>query len=169
MLHFNRRSIAAGVGAGVFGAFIPLPVQTLAAVLVSVLTRGNLAVAAAFTLVSNPATYAPLYYTCFVVGNFLMGNPEREPFSLELTHLLDNIVTLGTPLMLGCLLLGTLFGFLSYMGVSMLWRFHVVRSWDARRIRRKLHKERLREQEEAQRQELKQGPRPDSAQDKAQD
>jgi uncharacterized protein (DUF2062 family) len=165
MLHFNRRSIPAGVGAGVFAAFIPLPIQTLVAVVVSIFARGNIAVALGFTFVSNPATYAPLYYFCFMLGNFLLGNPEREPISFEMTHLLTNIVTYGKPLMLGCLLMGALCGLLSYFGVSMLWRLHVVRNWDARRIKRKRAKERLRHEEELQRQEMEQGHQTNSASD----
>lgn len=162
MLHFNRRSISAGVGAGVFAAFLPLPLQTVIAVIVSVWARGNIAVAAGFTWISNPATYAPLYYTCFVLGNFLLGNPEREPVSFELAHLISNIVTFGKPLLLGCLILGTLGGLLSYAGINMLWRLHVVRNWDARRIKRKRAKERLRHIEELQRQELEEGHKPES-------
>jgi uncharacterized protein (DUF2062 family) len=142
LLHFNRKSIPVGVGCGVFAAFIPLPVQILVGVTLAIWFRGNIAAAAGSTLISNPATYAPIYYFCFVTGNYLLGNPAHEPMNFDLGSLLDNILTIGKPLLIGCFVWGLICGVVSYFAVSMLWRLHVVRNWDARRIRRHRAKQR---------------------------
>ena len=60
--HFNRRAVARGVAVGAFfGLMIPVA-QIPAAAIASLLLRGNLWIAAVSTLISNPFTYAPLYY-----------------------------------------------------------------------------------------------------------
>jgi hypothetical protein len=59
---FTRRSVALGVALGVFfGLLIPIAQIPLSAAAAIVL-RANIPTAMASTLVSNPVTYAPLYY-----------------------------------------------------------------------------------------------------------
>ncbi|MDX1695882.1 MAG: DUF2062 domain-containing protein [Ketobacteraceae bacterium] len=155
LLHFNRRSIAAGVFCGVFAAFIPLPVQMFAAIVLAVIFRGNLAVAVGFTWVSNPLTYIPIYYFCYRVGEFIMGRPVDEAgneitiqikpliadfFAGDFSGLMSFFFTSGTQLMLGCFLVGLLSAGISYVLVGYLWRAHVHKSWRVRRLARKQKK-----------------------------
>ncbi len=155
LLHFNRRSIAAGVFCGVFAAFIPLPVQMFAAIVMAVLFRGNLAVAVGFTWVSNPLTYIPIYYFCYLVGEFIMGSPTdaagneitinikaliSDMFAGEFTDLMGFFITSGAQLLLGCFLIGLLASAISYLLVGYLWRVHVLKSWKVRRLARKQKK-----------------------------
>ena len=155
LLHFNRRSIAAGVFCGVLAAFIPLPVQMFAAVILAVIFRGNLAVAVGFTWVSNPLTYIPIYYFCFLVGEFIMGSPTdaagnevainikgliADVFAGDFSHLMTFFVTSGAQLLLGCFLIGLLSAGISYFLVGYLWRAHVAKSWRVRRLARKQKK-----------------------------
>lgn len=140
LLHFNRRSIPMGVAAGVFAAFIPLPVQMFLALGLAIWGRGNIAVAAGFTWISNPATYAPLYYACYVLGTFLIGKPvdaNGEPLHFELATLAGNILTVGKPLLLGCVIVGFISAVISFFIVRMLWRLHAIRNWETRRLKRK--------------------------------
>lgn len=155
LLHFNRRSIAIGVFCGLFAAFIPLPVQMFAAVILAVFLRGNLAVSVGFTWVSNPVTYIPLYYFCYLVGVFILGRPTDEAgniitinmeqliddiFAGELANLTDFFLTAGLQLMLGCLIIGLISGVAGYFIVDYLWRMHVIKSWKIRRLVRKQRK-----------------------------
>ncbi|MCC7326874.1 MAG: DUF2062 domain-containing protein [Burkholderiales bacterium] len=75
---FNRRTVAVGVGVGVFFGFIVPILQIAGAAVFAVLLRGNLPVAAASTLVSNPFTYAPIAVAAYHVGSALIGAPEGE-------------------------------------------------------------------------------------------
>ena len=152
LLHFNRRSIATGVFCGMMGAFVPLPVQMFVAVILAIFLRGNLAVAVGFTWFSNPLTYIPLYYFCFLVGEFIVGAPTdaagnpipvnmekliNDIFSGELSNLAEFFVTNGSQLLLGCLLVGLVSGGTGYLMVSYLWRLHVLKHWKLRRESRK--------------------------------
>ena len=145
LLHFNRRSVSAGMCVGVFAAFIPLPVQMFVAVVLALLVRGNIAVAAASTWISNPLTYGPLYYVCYLIGGFFLGEPlgaDGQPLAFELSSILENIWTIGKPLLLGCTVVGIVLGALSYASVRYVWRLHILNHWKARRAGRKTPKER---------------------------
>ena len=140
LLHFNRRSVSAGMCVGVFAAFIPLPVQMFVAIALALIVRGNIAVAAAATWISNPFTYGPLYYVCYLVGVLFLGEPlgsDGQPVVFELSSIVKNIWTIGKPLLLGCAVVGTVLGIISYISVRYLWRWHIVRSWSVRRAKRK--------------------------------
>lgn len=139
LLHFNRRSVSAGMFAGIFAAFVPLPIQMFLAISLSLVARGNIAVAAASTWISNPFTYAPLYYFCYLIGIFFLGEPldaNGAPIAFELATILDNIWTVGKPLLFGCAIVGTILGLLSYVAVRYLWRLHILRHWNTRRRKR---------------------------------
>lgn len=155
LLHFNRRSISAGVFAGTFGAFIPLPVQMIVGVLLAILVRGNLAVAIGFTWFSNPLTYIPLYYFCYQVGEFILGKPtnaEGEIINIDIQQIISDVFTgnfdkfselfqtAGLQLMSGCVLVGLVTGLLGYIAVSALWRAHVIRGWKRRKEKRQRKK-----------------------------
>lgn len=152
LLHFNRRSISVGVFCGVFAAFIPLPIQMFVAVILAILLRGNLAAAVGFTWISNPVTYIPLYYFCYLIGVFLLGDPtdaQGNIIDIDMAQLIDDIfageldnlsqffLTSGMQLMLGCVIVGLICAGFSYITVNYLWRFHVIKNWKERRLARK--------------------------------
>jgi hypothetical protein len=79
----ERGSIARGVAIGVFfGLLLPLA-QFLFAVGFAILLRGHVAAAAAATLVSNPLTFAPLYWLAHRIGSTLLGSWKRRPQSRD--------------------------------------------------------------------------------------
>src|SRR5690606_40712820 len=63
--HFNRRSVSAGMFAGIFAAFMPPGLQLFIAIPLGVALRGNLAVAFGATWITNPFTYVPVYFACY--------------------------------------------------------------------------------------------------------
>ena len=143
--HVNRRSVARGVAMGVFfGLMIPIA-QIPAAAIASLLLRGNLLIAAASTLVSNPLTYGPLYYFAYRLGAGVIG--ARTPANLtaeaveQPMRMIDSlaqawawITGIGQPLLLGMLIMAVTGAFIAYWGTQLVWRMRVTAKW--RRLRR---------------------------------
>ena len=148
--HLNRRSVSAGIFAGVLCAFIPLPLQIFVAIFLCFIIHGNLPISVASTWVSNPFTYIPLYYFCYEVGALIIGvpmdlagNPIRVNFDLILSDFdgfMKQLAELGWkaigPLFLGCFIVGIISSTLSFVAIRLLWRLHIYRAWQRRRERR---------------------------------
>jgi hypothetical protein len=60
-----------------FGLLLPLA-QLLFAVGFAIWLRGHVAVAAAATLITNPFTFAPLYWLAHRIGSALLGHPGKD-------------------------------------------------------------------------------------------
>jgi len=149
--HLNRRSVSAGVFAGILCAFIPLPVQIFVAIFLCFFIHGNLPISVAATWVSNPFTYLPLYYFCFEVGAMITGvpvdtsgSPIKVNFGIILSDFdvfITQLAQLGwksiRPLFIGCTIVGLLSAGLSFVAVRLLWRLHIISAWKRRRQRRR--------------------------------
>lgn len=110
-LRGSPQSIARGLAAGVFAGLFPfIATQTLIAILIAALIRGNKIVAAAATWISNPFTAVPLYAFNFQVGRWLLNS--QETFSPKDFQSWENMMDLGTEfltdLLLGCLVVATI-------------------------------------------------------------
>ena len=82
-----RRSVAAGIGT-FFGLLIPLA-QILLSVSLAIALRAHLPSALMSTLVSNPVTFAPLYYLAYRVGAALLGDVTLAAVEVPLGTELD--------------------------------------------------------------------------------
>ncbi|WP_245727470.1 DUF2062 domain-containing protein [Nitrosovibrio tenuis] len=148
--HLHRRSVAGGVAAGLFAGLIPgsNPIQFFFAALFAVMFKVNLPVAVVTTLYSNPFTVVPIYIAAYAIGEFAIGNgagkdlPQNE---LDLTDknigewipaLMDWMVSLGKPLLVGLLLLALLLSLTGYIAVRAGWRFYAIYAWRKRAQRR---------------------------------
>lgn len=113
---FEKKSIAIGIFAGTIGAFIALPVQSLIAILLCLVMRGNILIAIPTTFISNPLTYAPLYWICYKVGNFFYHNKNHFNFSNihwnTIFHNLNSIINILIPTLIGGVLIGIIVGFI---------------------------------------------------------
>jgi hypothetical protein len=108
ILHLDDspESIARGAAVGFFfGLSLAWGVQVFLAVGAAHLVRGNKAVAALLTAISNPLTSPALYSFCYVVGAVMMGGLPDVPALHTLTSLQD-VTALGREVLLG-LLVGT--------------------------------------------------------------
>ena len=145
--HLHRRSVAGGVAIGLFCGLIPGPFQIIGAVLLAVLFRVNLPVAAVATLYTNPFTIVPLYALAYQIGAFVTGhNNSLSPADLALpeiswdnwhTALLDWVMSLGKPLAAGLPLLALSFAIAGYFAVRVFWYAMVVWEWRRRAARRR--------------------------------
>ena len=148
--HLHRRSVAGGVAVGLFAGLIPgsNPVQFFFAALLAIAFKVNLPVAVATTLYSNPLTILPIYIAAYAIGAFVTGNGSDNMPQAEL-HLMDKsiqdwvpamidwVVSLGKPLLVGLLLLAMLLSVGGYFLVRGAWRVYIVLEWRKRSRRRK--------------------------------
>ena len=135
--HLNRRSVASAVFAGVFASFLPIPMQMLLAASLAIYFHCNLPLSIALTWLSNPLTYAPIYYLCYRFGLVLIGqNHDPSNFEWSVDAMGTNFAHILKPLMLGCVVSGLIFGALGYLGVRMLWRLHIQHVWFKRKALR---------------------------------
>jgi len=119
----RRRNVVPAFSLGLFIAFLPLPMHIILAALVALAMRINIPVAAVSTLVSNPLTIGPQFYLCYQVGLGLLGL-DPQPFEFEPTAAWfgNQFLNIWQPLLLGCLLLGTVAATVGYITLDMLWR-----------------------------------------------
>jgi uncharacterized protein (DUF2062 family) len=137
--HLHRRSVAGGVAIGMFCGLIPGPVQMISAVLLAILFRVNLPVAAFTTLYTNPFTIVPLYLLAYEIGKWVTGaNGAAAPAFPEvhwqdwLDPLWDWLTALGEPLLIGLPLLAFGLALTGYVAVRLGWRLVVVWKWSKR-------------------------------------
>lgn len=141
--HVNRRGIALGVAVGVFfGLLIPVA-QILFAALAALLLRANLAAAVASTLITNPFTFAPVYYAAYHLGAWMLGAGATARGEVTLIHAaaetatgfalwVERLGAVGAPLALGLLTLAVGLSVLFYFAVHWAWRVRIVRAWRRR-------------------------------------
>ena len=132
--HWSRRGVAMGVALGVFfGLLIPVA-QIPLSVAAAVLLRANVPAAVASTLVSNPLTFAPIYYGAYRLGVWVTSE-KAPPQDIEVigTQELENtlslwqrIAALGKPLVVGLCITAVLMGLFSYGLISLAWRWRTV-------------------------------------------
>lgn len=131
----NRRSIALGLSIGLFmGLLIPLAQIPFAAIL-AVVFRANLPMAMASTLVTNPFTFAPVYFAAYKLGDFVlsMGDTSLSDAAIDARlasvtadavsmSWFDQISSIGAPLFTGLAIIASVTAVLAYFVVSFLWR-----------------------------------------------
>ncbi|WP_028451581.1 DUF2062 domain-containing protein [Chitinilyticum aquatile] len=123
---FRPRTVALGVAIGIFfGMLVPLGQSPLAAAC-ALLLRANLPVAITSTLVSNPLTFAPIYYLAHQLGITLAPGLEQLSLPAVVTPgWLDSVLALGLPLLLGLLVFALVFSPLSYLLTLRLWAWKI--------------------------------------------
>lgn len=137
----TRRSVAIGVAIGLFCAFI-IPVgQIVLAAMLAIYFRGNLAVAALSTFVTNPLTFPPIYFAAYLLGSWMLGQKAAESQVAStisdlaeesdqglvegLSSWVSGIGDLGAPLLLGMFTFSVVSCLLGYVLVNVGWRLSV--------------------------------------------
>ncbi|MFP5405994.1 MAG: DUF2062 domain-containing protein [Gammaproteobacteria bacterium] len=143
----SRRSVARGVAIGLFFGLLTPIAQIPAAIVVGFFARANLWVSAVATLVTNPLTFAPLYYLSYRIGSRFIGVPEsvtESGFMRTLGKALapsfdgiggvgawlggiwEQLSAYGPPLFLGLAILAVSASAAGYVGTMVAWRIAVV-------------------------------------------
>ena len=138
--HITRHSAAGGIANGLFWAFMPFPGQTIFAAAVAIWMRVNLPISLLAVWLTNPVTIYPLFFAAYKTGGMLLNIPPRAVhFSMTWEWFSSTMLEIWEPLLLGCVILGSISAFLGYFMIRMLWRIAAVRKWEDRkeRMRRK--------------------------------
>jgi uncharacterized protein (DUF2062 family) len=149
--HLNRHSVARAFLVGLFAgfAFLIFPGQMLVAAILAIWLRANLPIACALVWITNPITSPPIIYAALQIGLWLMPVEHhinlnnlldfewtRASLTDELNAFKQMLLEVWQPLILGCLVLGTLLGGTGYVSVQGFWRWHVIRDWNSRQKKR---------------------------------
>lgn len=135
-LSVSRRSVAGAVWVGLFIALLPLPGQTVIALLAALVLRVNVPIAAVTTWVTNPLTMFPVFYWEYSLGRLILDIPPSN-FAIDLSWnwLSTGFLANWKPLLLGCFISATIVASISYVAVSVTWRLIIAARYRTRHIR----------------------------------
>lgn len=143
-LQGRPEALARGLACGVFAGLFPFAgSQTVLALLLAFICRGNKILATVGPWISNPFTSVPIYLFNFQVGKWLLQDHSKTDVSFESVQ---DVIKLGSevflPLFVGCVSVGLVCAIFSYF--FGLWLIQRVRDSNQQRHRRKrlkhLHK-----------------------------
>ena len=136
--HLNRRNVAAAFAIGLFSMWLPIPFQAVLAALLAVFFRANLPIAVVLVFVTNPVTTPPMLYAAYLLGTAILGAPTAGfNFEPSLDWLMNGLILIWKPFLLGIFMMAALSGVAGYYGVHLLWRLHLLRRIKERRAARK--------------------------------
>ena len=127
--HLNRQSVSNAAGIGLFVAFLPVPFQFVIAGLSAIWLRANLPLSIGLIFITNPLTMGPAYYASYLIGAWALDTPAittGENFQPTIEWLFSQLSRIWQPLVVGCLLVGSLAGAVSYSLVQLGWRAYIV-------------------------------------------
>ena len=131
--HFNRRSTSNAMCIGLVIAWLPFPGQTFAAAIAAVLSRSNLPVSVSLTWISNPLTFAPMYFFAYKLGAWLLdAEPAFSQFVFSFSWIFERLEQIWQPLLLGVLICAWVTGVTGLVIVRSVWRLWIVRRWKLR-------------------------------------
>jgi uncharacterized protein (DUF2062 family) len=134
--HLNRNSVAIAFSIGIFTAFMPIPCQMIMAGLLAVLFQANLPISVLLVWVSNPLTYAPIFYFCYKVGSYLLPVTQDDTvIEGAWQWLTTKVGGMWQPLILGIFVCAITGAILANLLVRACWRLAVNLRWRARRQR----------------------------------
>jgi hypothetical protein len=133
----SPQALARGLACGVFAGLFPFfGSQTLLALLLAIILRGNKILAAVGPWISNPFTSVPIYIFNFQVGKWLLGDRSSTELSLQSWQDVKELgIDIIWPLFVGCVAVGSVCAILSYFGG--LWLIRRVRASNQQRRRRR--------------------------------
>lgn len=138
LFHLNRYSVSMAFLVGVFWAFVPVPLQMVGATFMALWVRCNLPLAITLVWITNPLTLAPIYYSTYLLGTWLLDVPPMSfPNGLSVEAITRELQALWKPFVVGSLCAGSFFSLLSYFSIKGLWRLMVIVQWRNRRKRKK--------------------------------
>lgn len=132
----SRRGVGGGLWVGLFIGLLPIPGQTIVAMLSALLLRVNVPIAALTVWISNPLTFVPIFYVAYKIGAALMGIPiEDIPAELSWGWLSEEIALRWKPLIVGSLIMALSVASTVYLLLSAAW--HIATIYRYRRRHRR--------------------------------
>ena len=129
-------SVATATSVGLFMAFMPIPLQMVAAAGVCIALGCNLPIAVVLCWVSNPFTLPIFLFASYKIGNWVL-DWESQPFLFELSlaWIKITLADIWAPLIIGCFILGIASALLGNFLVRLLWRLQMLSVLRRRRRR----------------------------------
>jgi uncharacterized protein (DUF2062 family) len=132
----TRRGVGGGLWLGLFVGLLPIPGQTIVAVLGAIMLRVNVPVAAIAIWISNPVTFVPIFYLAYKIGAALLNIPiESIPAEPSLEWLTGVVAQRWKPLMLGSLIMAVSVASTTYLIFSVVWHISTVSRYRRRHNR----------------------------------
>ena len=123
-LSVTRRMTAKAVFIGLFIAFIPMPMQMLAVVLMIPLLKFNVPIALAICWFSNPLTMPFIYYIEYLTGSFIL-NIDVTNVQMSVDWFSQNFESIFIPLYVGALFYSTIFASIAFYLINYFWKASV--------------------------------------------
>lgn len=144
--HLNRRCVANGMLIGIVCALVPIPFQTLPAVMLAVMFRANIPLVLFLVWLTNPLTAVPVWYGTYMLGALMLGmqpdwQVDNASFEAMWDSMLANFGQIYLPMAFGALVLGAVLGIAGWFGVHYAWKAHVRHQWKVRLARREKKKQ----------------------------
>jgi uncharacterized protein (DUF2062 family) len=121
-LEKDPKKIAKSVSLGTFfGILMPMGLQTIVTIPLSILFKCNIVISSAATLITNPITVVPIYTTAVILGEFVTGISVQWGYieSFMTTPNIDSLLNLGSEvslvLIIGLFIMGLFFSALFYL------------------------------------------------------
>jgi uncharacterized protein (DUF2062 family) len=123
----TRRTVGGGLSLGLMIGLLPIPGQTILAVLGALLLRVNLPVAAIAVWVTNPVTFVPIFYLAYKIGAAFLDLPiEAVPAEISWAWLTEGIALRWKPLFVGSLVMAVSVASTTYVLFSAVWHISTV-------------------------------------------
>jgi len=136
--HLNRHSASRGIAAGMFWSFIPIPGQTLFAVITAIKARGNVALAVLTPWIA-PFVLSPAFYLSYRLGLLILHQSPIEDFWHHVMNWQWRWFWLHRdavlPLLVGSVPVASSLAAISYFVVHGIWRWSLMRRWNKRSCR----------------------------------
>ena len=134
--------LALGAGIGMFITFTPtVGFQMVLTLFFAWLLRANKTIGLPIVWISNPVTIIPIFYGCYVLGRIMMGYPEieqewwaglsspPEAWGPKVQFYWYKLMDIAVPLWVGCLVVATITGYITYLFVYYAVRNYRMRRW----------------------------------------
>ncbi len=135
--NINRKMITRGIGVGLFWGFIPMPFQMLGVMATTPFFRFNAPIALLTVWLSNPFTYAPLWYLEYRTGTFLLGRETLKGVELSIKWFKCHWDDIVVPLYVGTAFYSVVVSVLVYFLLNWLWVRSAHHEWHIIRRRQK--------------------------------
>ena len=126
---WSRHGVARGVSIGVFfGLLVPVA-QIPLAVITAIALRACVPAAVTSTFVTNPLTFAPVYYAAYRLGVWITADPAaavEQPTvvaSEEESGLWQSLGDIGWPLFVGLTITATAAALCCHLTIHLAWRW----------------------------------------------
>ena len=132
----SRRSVCGGLFIGIFVGFLPIPGQTVVAVLSALALRVNVPIAAIVIWISNPLTFVPIFYLAYKIGAIVLNVPTQPfPEEIDAAWLAQETALVIKPLFVGSVMMGLSMASMVYLLVSAIGHITTVRRYRKRHTR----------------------------------